>query len=70
MRLRCAPPQCLPSLLADCVPHRPCATQLVAHMATNKIILKRWEEGNVREWSAITYPNQAGGRLWADAVGS
>jgi hypothetical protein len=32
--------------------------QLVAHVSANKVILRRWEEGSVREWSAISYPNQ------------
>lgn len=37
----------------------PLVPQLVAHVSANKVILRRWEEGNVREWSAISYPNQA-----------
>ncbi|PRW60629.1 hypothetical protein C2E21_0788 [Chlorella sorokiniana] len=36
----------------------PLLLQLVAHVSANKVILRRWEEGNVREWSAISYPNQ------------
>ncbi len=32
--------------------------QLVAHVSANKVILRRWDEGSVREWSAISYPNQ------------
>lgn len=38
--------------------------QLVAHVSANKVILRRWEEGSVREWSAISYPNQVSGRWW------
>ena len=38
--------------------------QLVAHVSANKVILRRWEEGNVREWSAISYPNQVGWERW------
>lgn len=37
--------------------------QLVAHVSANKVILRRWEEGSVREWSAISYPNQVGPQL-------
>ncbi|EFN59926.1 hypothetical protein CHLNCDRAFT_49364 [Chlorella variabilis] len=37
----------------------PLLLQLVAHVSANKVILRRWEEGSVREWSAISYPNQA-----------
>lgn len=36
----------------------PLMLQLVAHVSANKVILRRWEEGSVREWSAISYPNQ------------
>lgn len=36
----------------------PLLLQLVAHVSANKVILRRWEEGSVREWSAISYPNQ------------
>ena len=50
------------SLLAEPVPPvHASVTQLVAHVFTNKVILKRWEEGGVREWSAISYPTQVGG---------
>ena len=49
--------------VADSYAHRctlpllPLLLQLVAHVSANKVILRRWEEGSVREYSAISYPN-------------
>lgn len=51
-----APPLSAPPIRLCAPMHRP---QLVAHVSANKVILRRWEEGSVREWSAISYPNQA-----------
>lgn len=36
----------------------PTLLQFVAHVSAYKVILRRWEEGAIGEWSAISYPNQ------------
>ena len=36
----------------------PLLLQLVAHVCAYRVILKRWEEGAVEEWSAVSYPDK------------
>ncbi|CAK0785547.1 hypothetical protein CVIRNUC_008757 [Coccomyxa viridis] len=36
----------------------PLLLQLVAHVSAYQVILQRWEEGHIEEWSAISYPNE------------
>lgn len=36
----------------------PLLLQFVAHVSAYRVILKRWEEGAIEEWSAISYPNK------------
>ncbi|CAL8467388.1 g6925 [Coccomyxa elongata] len=36
----------------------PLLLQLVAHVSAYRVILKRWEAGDLDEWSAITYPDK------------
>lgn len=36
----------------------PLLLQLVAHVSAYRVILAKWEDGDLQEWSAITYPDR------------
>lgn len=36
----------------------PLLLQFVAHVSSYRVILKRWEEGAIGEWSAVSYPDK------------
>ena len=39
----------------------PLLLQFVAHVSSYRVILKRWEEGAINEWSAVSYPDKLPG---------
>lgn len=32
--------------------------QLVAHVSGNRVVLRRWEEGDLTAWSSLPYPDR------------
>lgn len=36
----------------------PLLLQFVAHVFAYRVVLKRWEEGSINEWSALPYPDK------------
>ncbi|GAB4822370.1 hypothetical protein N2152v2_009416 [Parachlorella kessleri] len=44
--------------LLDTPTVHPLLLQLVAHVSAYSVILKRWEEGAVDEWSVVPYPDK------------
>lgn len=36
----------------------PLLLQFVAHVSAYRVILRRWEEGAIGEWSVVTYPDK------------
>jgi hypothetical protein len=36
----------------------PVLLQFVAHVSAYRVILRRWEEGALGEWSAVSYPDK------------
>lgn len=36
----------------------PLLLQLVAHVSAYRVIIKRWEEGHIEEWSQISFPDR------------
>jgi hypothetical protein len=43
--------------LLEAAAMEPLLLQLVAHVSAYRVIIKRWEEGHIEEWSQISFPD-------------